>query len=107
MNNITGDSGGESESVNPDVIYNDKNAKVKGKLTKVQTIVLADVEASELAMSNPRGKNILIEMGRQRVEYSRALDAHSTEKYVDAVKSRLIAEDRKQLVMTRNDEGTI
>ncbi len=105
--NITGDTGGESESVNPDVIYSQKNAKVKGNLTKVQTVILADVEASERAMSCPRKTNILLEMSTQRVEFSRALHAHSTEKYVDAVKSRLIAEDRKQLVMTRNDDGTI
>lgn len=107
-NSVVGDSGGsESESVNPEVIFTAKDAKVKGKLTRSQVVILADVEASELSMSSPRRRNILLETASQRVEYSRALDAHSTEKYVDAVKSRLIAEDRKQLVMTRNDEGTI
>lgn len=107
VTDVTGDSNGESEVVNPQVIYSGTNAKVKGKLSKVQVTMYADVEALELSMANPRRRSAIIETARQRVEYSRAEGAYSTEKYVDGVKSRLIAEDRKQLVMTRNDEGTI
>lgn len=107
LSGVVGDSGGDSsETVNPEVIYTQKDAKIKGKLSKVQVTLYADIEALERSMARPR-RNVIIETARQRVEYSRAEGGYSTEKYVDGVKSRLIAEDRKQLVMTRNDESTI